>query len=389
MEFRPYYLGREWIKLGHNVLIIAASFSHLRTRQPRCEQTITSETIDGIRYFWLRTPGYTGNSWGRIINMLSFSTQILLRNVCIFKPDIIIDSSTYPLTIFGCSKIARKYNAKLIFEVHDLWPLTPVELGGYPRFHPFIIFLEIAERYAYKNSYKVISILPDTKTYMVKHGMHGEKFIYIPNGINLSEWERLDQLTTEYDEFFNELRIGGKFIIGYTGNLGLANAVDSLLKAAVLLRDSSEIHFVIVGDGILEAELKSFAASNNLKNVTFLPSILKKYIPKILSLMDCVYIGAPQKKLYRFGASPNKLLEYMMAGKPIIYAIGTINDPVKAAKCGISVTSENPEAIASAVKQLMRMSDEQRREMGLRGKRYVMENHDYKVLARRFLESIE
>ncbi|MCK5613580.1 glycosyltransferase, partial [Candidatus Pacearchaeota archaeon] len=131
MEFRPYYFAQEWIKAGHNVTIIASSFSHLRFVQPKCSKKISIELIDNIKYVWLKTKPYQGNGFRRVLNMFSFTWQLWSKSFPVEVPDVIIDSSTYPLTIFGSNKIAKRYGAKLIFEVHDLWPLTPMELGGF------------------------------------------------------------------------------------------------------------------------------------------------------------------------------------------------------------------------------------------------------------------
>ncbi|MEI6155246.1 MAG: glycosyltransferase family 4 protein [Deltaproteobacteria bacterium] len=388
MEYRPYYFAKEWVKAGHHVTIVGSSFSHVRSLQPICNSAVSFEEIDGIHYVWYRAPRYSGNSFKRIVNMLLFSFQLLTRNILATKPDIVIDSSTYPLTIWGSHKIAKRFNAKLIFEVHDLWPLTPMELGGYSPWHPFILLLQQAENYAYKNADKVVSLLPCAKEHMVSHGMPPEKFVYIPNGIDLVEWQIAESLPEEHDVCIRKLKAQDKFIFGYTGTLGIANAISYFIEAADLLKDKQNLQFVIVGHGILEKELKSIARRKSLNNVTFLPSVQKKYIPMLLSQMDTLHIAAPRSSLYRFGISPNKLMEYMMAEKPIINAIDAGNDPVEETQCGISVSPEDPEAVAQAVLELMDMSEDQRREMGLRGRRYVMENHDYRVLAHRFLESI-
>jgi glycosyltransferase involved in cell wall biosynthesis len=104
--------------------------------------------------------------------------------------------------------------------------------------------------------------------------------------------------------------------------------------------------------------------------------------------MDILYIGWRRSPLYRFGVSPNKLFDYMMAGKPIINAISAGNDLVAESGCGISIPPEDPVAIAEAIKKLIDMSPLEREEMGRRGREYVIKNHDYKVLAKRFLEAM-
>ena len=161
MEFRPYYLARQWTARGHRVTIVAATYSHLRSMQPPEDGPVTDEVRDGIRYLWLRTPGYTGNGIDRIMNMLAFLGRLWLLRGDLersFQPDVVIASSTYPLDIYPARSIARRTGARLIFEVHDLWPLSPMELGGLSRWHPFIMVMQAAENAAYRSSDAVVNI---------------------------------------------------------------------------------------------------------------------------------------------------------------------------------------------------------------------------------------
>ena len=149
MEFRPYYMAKEWQKAGHHVRIVGGSFSHLRKKQP-CEYR---EIVDNVEYCWIPVNRYKGNGVGRIFSMFLFVFKLYhyfveyLRN---FEPDIVIASSTYPLDIYPAYKIAKHYHAKLIYEVHDLWPLSPMELGGYSKKHPFIQIMQKAENDCYR-----------------------------------------------------------------------------------------------------------------------------------------------------------------------------------------------------------------------------------------------
>jgi glycosyltransferase involved in cell wall biosynthesis len=392
MEYRPFYLAREWVKLGHKVTVVAATFSHLRTQSPNIVSNLSTEYIDGIQYVWLRTPGYHGNGSGRVINMLTFIWKLFQFQKAIVgrsRPDIVIASSTYPLDIYPAFRIAKKSLAKLIFEVHDLWPLSPIELGGMSPRHPYIIVMQWAEKFAYRRSDKIISILPKTEDHMREHGMVPNKFAYIPNGIDVDEWtNNTKPLPDEHQGMFDRLKEKGHFIIGYAGAHGLANSLYSLIEAAQLL-ENRPVTFVLVGQGPEKAALVQRVKKLGLTNVIFLPPITKKSIPLLLEMMDVLYIGLQRQPLFRFGISPNKLMDYMMAGKPIIQAIEAGNDMVSESGCGISIPPENPEKIAEAVMRLMRLSYVDRERMGERGKQYVMTNHDYRTLAKHFIEAID
>ena len=391
MEYRPYYLSKEWVKSGNKVIIIAASFSHLRNKNPELFGQIKREVIGGVDYVWIKTPKYKGNGIKRIINIYSFVSKLIYNSKKYSReinPNIVIASSTYLLDIFPAYLISRFSKAKLIFEVHDLWPLTFMELGGMSKWHPFILFMQVAEDFAYKRADKVVSILPKALDHMVNRGLDIKKFVHIPNGIDIEEWlSHNDQLPDEHRAIIERLKKEGKFLLGYAGSFGIANSLDFLIESAIYLRDLP-LAFILVGKGPEKDKLLRFVERNSLTNVIFLPAVSKYSIPNFLSEMDILYIGWKNSPLYRFGISPNKLFDYMMAAKPIIHAVEAANDPVAESGCGISVSPENPVAIAEAIKKLFFMSAVERKEMGMRGREYVKINHDYKILAKRFLDEI-
>ena len=387
MEYRHYYLGKEWVKMKHSVTIVAASYSHLRTYQPEITQIFNEEVIDGIKYIWLKTPSYYGNGAGRIWNMFVFITRLFLfskKILKITKPEAVIASSTYPLDIFPASRIARRIKAKLIFEVHDLWPLTPMELGNYSKLHPFILLVQFAENYAYRNADQVVSMLPLALDHMAKHGLKPDKFNYIPNGIDVSGWNSKLSIPDEYKILINKLTSDDKILVGYAGSIGIANALDSLVDAAKLLADE-KISFLVVGKGSEKQRLIQKVTDYNLSNFFFINPVYRELIPSLLSKFDIVYIGLKRQKLFRFGISPNKLIDYMMAARPVIHSIESGNDLVKESGCGISAEAENPESVARAIKTLVQLDKVKREEMGLKGKEYVIRNHNYESLSQQFV----
>jgi len=389
MEFRPYYLAREWTQLGHTVWIVAASYSHLRQVNVVSDQLYLHERIDGIRYTWCKTPTYQGNGIKRVYNIFVFLYRLkqLHKLFGFWKPDWVIASSTYPLDIFPAQSIAKSCCAKLIYEVHDLWPLSLIEVGGFSYFHPFIRLLQYAENSAYRHAEKVISMLPNAKPHMLEHGMAEEKYHVIPNGINLAEWIKSKTrsiLEDNHDIDFNELRKKYRFLLGYLGGHGSANALDDLLEAMTYLRHGS-IGVILVGEGSQKNLLIAKAQLLGLNNIYFYPAVPKKEVPALLKRFDALYLGWKKLPIYRFGINPNKLFDYMMSGKPILHACAFEHDPVKIADCGLSVDAENPQAIASGIEQILYLDQNTKKCMGFRGQNYVLKHHDYKKLAKLFL----
>ena len=387
MEFRPYYMAREWVRQGHAVQIVAADFSHVRARQPRPGD----EWIDGIRYRWLHTPAYQGNGVGRVRNIWAFLRGVWAdtpRLIEQFRPDVVIASSTFPMDIWVARRLARRSGAKLVYEVHDLWPLSPIELSGMPRWHPFILLVQAAEDAAYRDADVVVSMLPKVHAYMASRGLDLRKLHIVPNGIALDDWQAPPQpLREDVVQALADARGAGCMVVGYAGSMGLPNALDTLLDAAALLRGVA-LQFVLVGDGHEQARLARRVADERLDNVTLLPPVPKAQIPSLLGEVDIAYIGWQQVPIYRFGIAPNKLMDYMMAGVPVLHSVDAGNDPVAEAGCGLTVSPEAPAAVAAGLRQLAALSADERRAMGGRGRQYVRAHHSYAVLAQRFIEAL-
>ena len=386
MEYRPYYLAREWVRLGHRVQMLAADFSHVRSLQPLAGD----EKIDGIDYRFYPTPRYRGNGLGRAWNIWRFLRQVwgdTQRVVRDFAPHVVIASSTYPLDIWVARRMARAARAKLVFEVHDLWPLSPVELAGMPRWHPFIMLCQAAEDAAYRDADAVVSMLPKVHAYMASRGLAQGKLHIVPNGITLEEWlGEGPPLRDDVVQVLQAAQRAGRTVVGYAGSHGLPNALDTLLDAAQLLRDHA-IQFVLVGDGHEKARLAQRVAGESLTNVSLLPPIPKAQIPALLRALDIAYIGWQRMPIYRFGIAPNKLMDYMMAGCAVLHSVEAGNDPVAEAGCGITVQPQAPAAVAEGLLRLTEIGADARRAMGERGRAFVLANHTYPVLAQRFLEA--
>lgn len=386
MEYRPYHLAREWVRLGHRVQMLAADFSHVRTRQPQAGD----EAIDGIAYRWYATPPYRGNGVARVRNIWSFCRQVWADAARIareFRPDVVIASSTYPLDIWVARRLARKAGATLVYEVHDLWPLSPIELSGMSPGNPFIRLCQAAEDAAYRDADVVVSMLPKVHAHMAAHGLDLRKLAIVPNGIAPEEWQGApaplrDDVAAALD------RRPGRTLVGYAGSMGRPNALDTLLDAAALLR-AEPIDFVLVGDGHERARLARRIEAEALRNVVLLEPIPKAQVPAFLAGLDIAYIGWQRVPIYRFGIAPNKLMDYMMAGCAVLHSVDAGNDPVADAGCGLTVEPEAPEAVVAGLRRLAAASPAQRRAMGARGRAFVQAHHTWPGLARRFLQAVQ
>jgi len=389
MDLRPFCLSRHWCNLGHDVTVVAASYSHLRVRQPCLETGTSEERIEGIRYVWLKAPRYRGNGPGRVWNLFAFlrrlrrSRKQILRN---WRPDVVIAASTYLLDVYPARRIARDSKAALILEVRDLWPMTPIEIGGMSKWHPFMLLLQRAEKYAYRTADRVVSTLPEANRHMQRLGMAPEKFAFVPNGIDVEAWEaRQEPLPGEHARTLRALRRQGRFILGYAGAHGVSNALGTLVEAARLLQPRP-VSVALVGQGPEKPALMEQARGLDPSSIVFLPAVGRAAVPAFLAAADAAYLGWKRRPIYQYGISPTKLLDYMMAGKPVVHSVEAGNDPVAEAGCGLSCAAEDPQAVAGAVVTLMSMTPQDRAELGRRGQDYVRSRHDYALLARNYLD---
>jgi hypothetical protein len=388
MEYRPYHLAKEWIKSGHKVTIIAANYSHLRHNNPPIiqKQNYINELIDGIEYFWIKTPKYSGNGIKRLLNILTFLYRLnnkLHHKLLTINPDIVIASSTYPFDIYFATKIAKQNKAKVIYEVHDLWPLTLIELNGMSKYHPLIYLMQQAQNFAYRNADLVVSLLSNAKSYMVEHGLSPNKFNTITNGItNIDSTPLSSDLITQIRTIKQQF----KTLIGYAGSIGRANALNDIVVA---MQNNPNIALVIAGNGPCKSELTQLITKKKITNVFLLGYINKLSVANFLSQMDFLYLGWQNLPIYRFGISPNKLFEYMLAAKPIIHATPDTLPPqhnlVLTAQCGVVALAQDINSIDQVIKKVVALPKEQLQIMGKNGYAYVTQNYNYVHLAKQFL----
>lgn len=382
MEFRPYYMARSLAELGHKMYVLSANQSHLRKVQP----DIGFEAIDDVEYCWLESLAYTGNGFGRVKNIFSFLYKAYkeYKNILSWsKPDVIVASSTYPMDNLLAHFLAKKCGAKVIYEVHDLWPLSPMEIGGLSKWHPFIMLLQFSENYAYRNCDQLISMLPNTLEHATSHGLDKDKFSYIPNGVFVNrENKEPALLPVEHRLKLKELKKQDKLIVGYAGGHALSNALDSLLDAAAMLPN---INFILMGSGIEKKRLVTRVIDEDLNNVYFLGPVAKDAVPEFLSVCDILTLVWNDSPLYRFGVSPNKVFDYMLAAKPIVQALTAPMEPVELSGGGITVDTGSVDLLVKAFKKVADMSKGERIVMGGKGKGYVLKKHGYSKLAKDFI----
>ena len=377
---RHYTLARELVERGHQVTIIASSFDHTTRQEMHLHDGAPSrlEVVDGVRFLWLRTPPYRGNSARRLWNTVAFARKVLgLRAADLGgPPDVVLGSSPHLFAAWAAERLARHHRAPFVLEVRDLWPQSLVDLGNFSEGHPFIRWLEYIERGLYRRARHIITLLPGAKEHIVQKGGRPDRITWIPNGIDADSLPPPEPPPARNDAF--ELM--------YAGTHGQANGLQVILEAAEKLQNRP-VRFRLVGDGPDKPRLVEMAAKMNLTNAVFEPPVPKSQIPDLLQEAGAFLMVLRNSPVFRWGVSPNKLFDYMAAARPIIFSVNTSLNPVEAAGAGITVPAEDADALAEAAIHLLSMSPEERWQMGLRGRKYVEDNHNLRRLSSR-LESV-
>ncbi|WP_456377216.1 glycosyltransferase family 4 protein [Lutibacter sp.] len=380
---RHFNFSKYWIEKGYDVKIISGSYNHLFINQPKVlNKTFTIEKVEkGITFCWVKIPKYDGGSVFKLWSMIVFAFRILfLKSNKLGKPSIIIVSSMPIFQILSGIYLKRKFKSeKLFFEIRDLWPLTPMYLSDYSKYNLMIIIMKWIEKVGYKKSDAIVSLLPNAHKYINKISKNPSKFHWISNGIDdkLLKKEKLSK-------HIHGMIPKNKFIIGYTGTMGMANALEYLIEASIKLKEDNSIHFVLVGNGYLKAKLKDLTRNNT--NITFISKINKNQVQEVLNLFNICFIGRNDTKLFDYGVASNKYFDYMLAKRPILESSNSIKSPAELSKCGLRVKPESSTAIVKGIYKLQSMNPEQLNNLGIKGYNYVKKYHNFDYLSEKYLK---
>jgi glycosyltransferase involved in cell wall biosynthesis len=356
---------------------------------PKLKGLFTYENYQGVEYFWMWCPPYNPQNITRFIAMAFFAVGVLLLPLYRSKlgqPDSIVLSSMSIFPVPSVLLLKRLLSARrFVFEVRDLWPLTPIYLKNISRWNPLIVTISWLERIAYRQSDAIISLFEEAGSYINRISKAPEKFNWIPNGIDFS----LLDVNKETRLLENWKRDKTKRVVCYAGTMGFANALDPFFEFIgdpEMDNVTTQYNFLIVGDGYLKEKYESLV--DHRMNVTFLGKVPKSSVQAILSHVNICFISWHTSKLYSYGVSANKYFDYMAASKPILSAQKGIVDPVVKSGCGI-VVENTKDKIAEGLNRMLSLSDSELQSLGKKGSNYVVQHHLYNQLGSRFFEILK
>ena len=377
-ELALYLAGR-----GHTVTIIASPVSYLTGSPSPLGGGARGE--GGVRVIRAYTYRALHKSFvHRIFSFFSFMASSFFAGLGVKNVDLVWGTSP-PIFQGGTAwLLARLKRVPFLFEVRDLWPTFAIAVGVLK--NPTLIKMSLwLERFLYRHADQVVVNSPGYVAHV--SGLGAQRVELVPNGADPQMFDPADQGAG----FRSANRLGDKFVVLYAGAHGMSNDLSVVLQAAKLLQDMpapSEVVVVFLGDGKEKPALQKQAAEMGLTNVLFLPPVPKTEVAAALAGADaCLAILKPIEE-YKT-TYPNKVFDYMAAGRPVILAIdGVIRQVVESAQCGMFAQPGDPAALAQAIWKLAADRAASRR-MGLAGRAYLEQHFSRSAVAEKLAGILE
>lgn len=306
---------------------------------------------------------YSRNPFVRTMLYIYFFIKVVTWSILnSYKFDYIIASS--PPIFVGLAGVVASYlnSAKLILDVRDLWPNSVEDIKVVNRV--FLEFAYIMEKFLYKRSYKIIITSMAFKKILNEKGVNSEKIVYLPNGIRKDLIQAKEEIKKEQD---NEVRVI------YSGNIGLAQGLETLIEAAKILEMYRNIKFIIIGDGVEANNIRNKIGKLNLKNIQFIGPLNKASMYKELAKSDIAVLHLRDLPIFET-VIPSKIFDYMLCKLPIVAGVkGQAKRILDESGCALVCGPENSKGMAELILELAN-NPELRLAKGNRGFNFLKQN---------------
>ena len=363
---RHHELARNLAARGHRISIIASPVSYLTGKVENWNPGGVNLQTEESNITILRTYTYSAlhrSFFHRVISFASFMFSSFFAGLRVKNVDLVWGTSPPIFQSFTAWMLARLKRLPFLLEIRDLWPAFAIEIGVLK--NPLLIRMSLwLEKFLYRNADIVMVNSPGFIQHVTEKG--GKKIVLLPNGADPDMFEPEEKGLG----FRSRNGLEGKFIVIYAGAHGMSNDLEVVLEAARLLRSEKEIKIVLVGDGKEKNALVQKAKAMELENILFHPPVAKEQMKEVLAAANAGLAILKPLELYKT-TYPNKVFDYMAAGRPVLLAIdGVIREVVEKAGAGIFIRPGDPQSLKAAILKMKNspMSCEQ---MGKAGRDYI------------------
>ena len=380
--------------LGYEVTVFASSFDNFQRKEVISKKNIEYSNHDGVNFVWIKTPSYQGNDSKRIKNMVTFFSKILftLGSGREGKPDIIIGSSPHLLSGLAGSLLSTRFRVPFLLELRDVWPEDLIELGALKENSLNHKILKGIANHLYHRADHILSVPPKLHTWLANKGIPLDKITPLPNGVFTNEKSALEMPDSLKEIFDSE---ANKFKLLYMGAHGVANKLTNIVDTAAYIREHrpeqfKKLAFFLVGGGQEKEKVIAKTKELKLNNIHFHDPVSKAAVNAAMQNSDALLVHlAAAETFSQFGRSPNKLYDYLKAGKPVLFSTLDTETIVDKAKAGYTFVPENPQDFANVIDRLMNLNPEQYKQLGLNGQEAVKRHYDLDYLSQRLANVIE
>jgi glycosyltransferase involved in cell wall biosynthesis len=380
---RTYENSRRWVGDDCRVTIITCAPNHPNgIIYPGYKNRLWQwEQIDGIDV--LRVKTYLSANKGffkRTLNYISFMLSAVFFCRLVGSVDVVV--STSPQFFCGMAGyfIARIKRRPWILEIRDLWPESIIAVGALK--NRFIIrWLEKIETFLYAQANHIVALTHAFKRHICSRGVAANKISVITNGADLDRFQPLPKESAIRKQY----GLNGKFVAAFIGTHGMAHGLETLFKAAQLLKDQPGIVWLLVGDGAERENLLLQKEKLGLNNILMLSQQPKNKIPEFIAASDVCIALLKKRKVFK-KVIPSKIFEAMAMERPIILGLeGECKEIIQRGKCGICIEPENETQLSEAV---MKLYNENKLLdlLGKNGSRFVVKEFGRGELAEQYLK---
>lgn len=375
---RHFELAKHAVADGQQFTVIASRVSYLTGKAISAESDV-EWARSGVRVVRAYAPErvYPGLGW-RVWGFMVFTLSSLLAAWRAGRVDLVMGTTPPIFQTISSWAIARLRGVPFLLEVRDLWPEFAVDMGLLKN-RALIAIARWFERWLYRRADHIVVNSPAYREYIIGKGIPADKVSLIPNGVDT----RMFDPDATGGELREKLGGAGRFVVTYAGAIGLANDIPTILRAARRLKERRDIVFWLVGDGAERPGLEALAREWGLENVRFTGPQPKATMKDVLATSDVCVATLRNIPMFRT-TYPNKVFDYMAAGRPVILAIdGVIREVVEKAGAGVFVPPGDDEKLAAAIVELQ-AAPERARQMGRAGREYVALHFDREKQGREF-----
>lgn len=340
------------------------------------------EEIEGISILRVALyPNHDSSALKRIFNYISFAFMAILFGIFATKKADVIYAYHPPLTV-GIAAIFIKFfrRTPIVYDIQDMWPDT-LKATGMLNNNKILNVIGSVCKLVYRSVDHIVVLCPGFKKMLIERAVPEHKISIIYNWCDEQGLTQAQPAKVEYQQLMQN-----RFNIVFAGNMGKAQALDTILEVAKKIQNIQDLQFVFVGGGTETERLKQRLTTENISNTVFIPRMPMAEVGGILKLSNLLLVHLKKDPLFEITV-PSKTQAYMAMGKPVLMAVaGDAADLIQRAECGCVATSEDVGSIQQAILKIYHLSDSEQVQMSLNARNFYLQELSLENGVKQFVE---